>query len=209
MFDFLLQSDAWVAPASVVLFICCLVLGILFAFRSEKRREALQAEEHAAAVKEMHERGEADIYGRPVCLICGDVATQYVPIIDKAWFDHLPIVSWINRLYSVPWRYTVTVDIDSGRRLCTTHGTLAQEKMEHFAALLRSAHAAFNAEQQHKVAAMNRGGLERELRTVETELQEAFGNRPSLTGIHPPAPTQSTVGSSIALPPRTTQEESS
>ncbi len=86
----------------------------------------------------------------------------------------MPIVSWFNRLYSMPWRYVVRTPYTIDTELCPLHHRQATEFLEHFIADLRSGHATFNAGQLEKVSAMNRGGLNRYLKAQEDKARKAF-----------------------------------
>lgn len=189
-------TDMVVTVVALLVLVLFIVGVLVFSVRGERQRAKQMKEDDMARHQAQKARGEVDDHDRPLCLICGDVASRYVPVIDRPWFDKLPLISWVNRLYALPWRYSVVYDVSSGPRLCATHGNLAVEKMEHFVADVRAKHAEFNHEQQQLVMAMNRGGLEESLKDAERQVQARFGAS-RLVGVHP-IQTQSHVA--IALP---------
>ena len=132
------------------------------------KKETEDEEEARALAFEQFEREN------PRCKTCGEPAVQPSPLVDRSWLDSLPIFSWFNRLYSMPWRYVVKTPHSFDAELCSLHHKQATAYLEHFIADLRSGHATFNAGQLEKVSVMNRGGLNKFLREREEKARKAF-----------------------------------
>jgi hypothetical protein len=129
--------------------------------------EAEQREREKRAIEDGIRQGVLTKDGRPACMICSAAASEYAPVTGKSWMDKLPM---LNRLFSLPPRYTIEDDIQGDICLCRSHKHVAVKKLEEFHALLRAERARFNAAQEDKVAQMDGGGLHR---IVKQQYQES------------------------------------
>jgi hypothetical protein len=87
--------------------------------------------------------------------------------VGRARFDDWGPIAWLNRLYALPWRYSVVIEEVGPPVVCKPHNTQAVEHAEHFIGTLRAEHVRFNAQAQDKVMAMNRVTLMQLLRADE------------------------------------------
>lgn len=168
---------------------------------SRKRRKAAQAEEaeHERKVQEGIERGDlardpitGEVYSR--CIICGGKASAFSPTSGVSWMDKLPL---LNRLFSLPPRYTIVDNAEGHLQYCKIHKEVAVKKLEQFHAALRAERSQFNAQQADKVAQMDAGGLHQivlEQHQVGMELLEQRKERLGEVPLLPtPAPSTKQV----------------
>lgn len=137
-----------------------LLLAVLRARRSRKEQEreelerAKKEEEGIALGVLARDPVSGEVY--PRCVICGGKAVSRAPVSGVSWMDQLPL---LNRLFSLPPRYTIVDNEDDGPQYCKIHKGVAIKKLEQFHAALRAERSQFNANQADKVAQMDAGGL--------------------------------------------------
>ena len=165
----------WVKVLGLISLFALIAFAVWLASRSSKKREEDERAKVEKAVSEGIEQGILNKYGEPMCVICGQVATRYGVVTGRSWFDKLPIVSRLNTLYSMPWRYKVEDDYERGHRLCTLHRKAAERRLDQLHAQMRSEHAQFNASLQQKVELMDQGGLDQLLREDTEEIKRSIG----------------------------------
>lgn len=137
----------------------------------EAKADAEQKEQIAEGVK----RGVLHLNGTPICVSCGGQATEPTVVTGRPWFDQIPIIQHVNRLYGLPWRYTVVEAPELGARFCVNCKRMAREKLEQAHAQIRAEHAQFNADQQDKLAMLDNGGLEDLVAKRVGEIRRAVG----------------------------------
>ncbi len=139
-----------------------LVLALtLIRSRRSKRKEESEQMEKDRKIQEGVEQGVLardiltdEVYCR--CVVCGGKAVAFTPMSGVSWMDKLPL---LNRLFSLPPRYTIIDESGPGPSWCKIHKEVAVKKLEQFHAALRAERSQFNAQQAVKVAQMDGGGL--------------------------------------------------
>jgi hypothetical protein len=109
------------------------------------------------------------------CIICGRVATRWGVYTGRSRFDRIPLLSWVRKLQAMPWGYAVKERAIGRKLYCETHRQEAETLLEEAHAELRAAHAAFNAEQQQKILALDHGGLDQRLRANFERILDKLG----------------------------------
>lgn len=160
----------------LAIFIAALLM-IVFSLRASRRQEAKEQLLVDNAISEGVAAGVLNESGHPLCAVCGQVATRYGVVTGRSWFDKIPILSRLNQLYSMPWRYTVEDDYENGYRLCSVHRRAAEHRLEQLHSQMRSDHADFNAKMRQKIAMMDQGGLIALLREDSEEIKRSIGFR--------------------------------
>lgn len=159
------------------------LLGFFFAFgcgvfvwnRNQRTSIKEADDERKKAIEHGVKQGILNEYGEPLCVVCKQVATKNAVRTGRSWIDSIPILSLLNKLYSMPWRYTVVEDQEGGHRYCAAHRRAAEQRLEQMHARMRSDHAAFNASQQQKIAMLDQGGLDQLLREDTEVIQREIG----------------------------------
>lgn len=171
-------------------------LGVLFLVlfllraRRARVREELEKGERDRKIAEGIARG--DLARDPVtdevyscCIICGGKASTFAPISGVSWMDKLPL---LNRLFSLPPRYTIEDNQSDAFQYCKIHKEVAVKKLEQFHAALRAERSQFNAVQADKVAHMDAGGLHQLVIEQHKEALEALELRRERMGAVPMLP---------------------
>lgn len=147
----------------VGLFVVGALVIVLAVLRSRRARKEARLEEveREKKVQEGIDQGvlardpiSGDVYSR--CIVCGGKASTYAPVTGMSWMDKLPL---LNRLFSLPPRYTIIDNQEDAFQYCKVHKEVAVKKLEQFHAALRAERSQFNSAQADKVAQMDAGGL--------------------------------------------------
>ena len=102
-----------------------------------------------------------------------------------SWIDKLPL---LNRLFSLPPRYTIVDGEFDHFQFCKIHNDVSVKKLEHFNAALRAERSQLNAQQADKVAQMDAGGLHQILLEQHKDAIESLEQRKEKMGSVPLLP---------------------
>jgi hypothetical protein len=188
-----MQEDHYVRVFGLIgFFIVGALILVLVAIRSVRTRRRLRAEEEDRdkKIQEGIDQGVLaknpltdEVYAR--CVVCGLKATTFAPTSGVSWMDNLPL---LNRLFSLPPRYTIVDAEDDHFLFCKIHKDVAVKKLEQFHAALRAERSQFNAQQADKVAQMDAGGLHQVLLEQHKEAMEHLEQRKEKMGSVPMLP---------------------
>lgn len=170
---------------AIVVFFIVMIFGVILAVRVTRRRDIELETERQAKIRELAATGAVDEYGQNVCVICGAPATRLTVRTGRPWFDSIPLLATLNRLWGMPWKYAIVDDRELGGRLCSSHRRSAEAKLERIHSSWRSRHAEFNAAIQEEALMLDQGGLEQILREEQTKIKSIYVIRQRLDSVSP------------------------
>ena len=176
------MSEALVQPIGVALFFALLLVALLIAHRVQKKQDEKCAKDRREKIAIGVEKGVCNEDGEPLCVVCKEIATHYMPVTDRMLIDKLPGLKMLNDLTAMPWRYNIADDYTSGFKLCGRHRSTAERRLKEVHAGLRADHAKFNARQHERLELLDRGGLEKLLQNDEGLIQRQLGLVHSMRG---------------------------
>jgi hypothetical protein len=142
---------------------------IIFFVLKLLRRKGQKKEEDARdkMVEEGIKLGHLTKDGHAACVICGHRASENAPVTGLSVLDS---ISFLSRLFALPPRYIIVDAEGRGFEYCKIHKDVAVAQLEEFQGLLRAERAHFNAEQAKKVARMDGGGVQVNVRKHYNEV---------------------------------------
>lgn len=175
-----MHEEHWVKVVVLLVFFVLVTFGVAVLHRISRKERQQRFEDHKKEIAKGVELGVMNEHGESLCVVCGAIAKHPTLVIGRAWFDRIPILSSLNRLYAMPWRYSVVDDWTRGLRLCDRHHDTGRERLEEVLATMRAEHARFNSTQQEKVQVLAQGGLEQLLIEDVERIRKGFGLRGKL-----------------------------
>jgi hypothetical protein len=188
------MEDPYVRVFGIIGFFVVGALILAFSvIRSRRAREEQEREDEQRKKKEQEGIDQGVLARDPIteevysrCIVCGGKALCTTPMSGVSWMDRLPL---LNRLFSLPPRYTIINDVSEGPTYCKIHKEVAVKKLEQFHAALRAERSQFNAQQADKVAQMDGGGLHQIVLEQHKAGMELLEQRKEKLGEVPMLPT--------------------
>lgn len=188
------MEDSYVRVFGIIGFFVVGALILAFSVirsRRSRKEQKLEEEQREKKVQEGIDQGVLaknpltdEVYCR--CIVCGGKAVESTPTSGVSWMDKLPL---LNRLFSLPPRYTIVNELGEGFTYCKIHKEVAVKKLEQFHAALRAERSQFNAQQADKVAQMDGGGLHQIVLEQHKAGMELLEQRKEKLGEVPMLPT--------------------
>lgn len=172
------MPDETIRLIGIVTFLALCAGGVALWTHRSRREDARLEQERAEKIRQSFEAGETDEHGNPKCVVCGARATCYTVRTGQHWSADIWFVRTLNRLWALPWRYTIVDDEELGPRLCSAHRRSAEAKLDHVHNGWRSRHASLNAAIHEESSVLDQGGLEASLIEEHNRIKSVFRPRP-------------------------------